>query len=889
MKKFLKWTAIVVGVLIVVLAATPFLFKDKIKEMVIKAINENVEATVGFEDVDISLFKSFPKANVSISKLSIINKAPFEGDTLVYSEKIDLRMSIKELFKSSEEGMKIESFSINDAIVNVIINKDGVGNFDIALKTDEEETTEEDSQDSGFSMKIQKYEIENLTIKYWDQGSDMKMMLDKINHKGTGDFNNSVVDLDTYTTAVALFEMGGTNYLNNVNLTLDAVLSLDLENAKYSFKENMLLINKLPLEFDGYLQMKEEGQEYDLKFNTPTTSFSNFLGLIPSEYSGGLDNIKTTGDFTVKGVVKGALTETTIPTFTIEMASNNASFKYPDLPKGIQNIVIDAKVKNETGLKKDIFVELDKLSFKIDQDVFNASAKLLNVTENMLVDAKMDGVLNLANLSQAYPIKLEQKLSGVLKADVGLNLDMQSVEQEKYENVKAQGTLNLTGFNYSGKELAKPLTITEADLKFNPSHVSLNRFQAKTGNSDLNASGTLDNFYGFLFKNQTLKGNFNLNSNYIALADIMTTAPETSADAQNKEKEVEKKQTTTTSSEDFKIPAFLDCTITAKANTVIYDNLTLKDVSGKLIIKDETVALQNVVSSIFGGKIGLNGQVSTKTAKPTFDVNLNLNSLDIAQSFTELNTLSKIAPIAGVISGKFNSSVKLSGILDAKELTPDLQSLTGDLAGQLLNAKVNAENSKLLSSLDSQVSFIDFNKLNLNNLNTQLTFQDGQVHLKPIDLKYEDVKVQFSGSHGFDQNMKYGVSFDVPAKYLGKEVTGLLANLSGNQASTMVVPVKANITGTFAQPKVQTDMKEVVANLTKQIVEKQKNDLINKGKDALGGVLGNAMGGDSSNVPTTKEEVTQKVEDKKEEIKEEVKDKAKNALNNLLKGNKKDK
>src|SRR5690606_31406151 len=108
MKKFLKWTAIVVGVLIVVLAATPFLFKDKIKEMVIKAINENVEATVGFEDVDISLFKSFPKANVSISKLSIINKAPFEGDTLVYSEKIDLRMSIKELFKSSEEGMKIE-------------------------------------------------------------------------------------------------------------------------------------------------------------------------------------------------------------------------------------------------------------------------------------------------------------------------------------------------------------------------------------------------------------------------------------------------------------------------------------------------------------------------------------------------------------------------------------------------------------------------------------------------------------------------------------------------------------------------------------------------------------------------------------------------------------
>src|SRR5690606_32421906 len=317
-------------------------------------------------------------------------------------------------------------------------NQDGIGNFDITLKDEDESEEEDNSEDSSFVMSLQRYEIDNLRFTYLDQNSKMKMVLDKINHKGSGDFSSTIVDLDTYTTAVALFEMDGTNYLNNVNLTLDAILNLDLENAKYSFKDNMLLINKLPLEFDGYLQMKEEGQEYDLTFNTPTTSFSNFLGLIPSAYSGSLENIKTTGEFSVKGFVKGMLNKETIPMFDIAMASDNATFKFPDLPKAIQNIVIDAKVKNETGLMKDIFVELDKLSFKIDQDVFNASAKLLNVTENMLVDAKMDGVLNLANLSQAYPIQLEQKLSGILKADVGLNLDMQSVEQEKYENVKAQ-------------------------------------------------------------------------------------------------------------------------------------------------------------------------------------------------------------------------------------------------------------------------------------------------------------------------------------------------------------------------------------------------------------------------------------------------------------------
>jgi hypothetical protein len=34
--------------------------------------------------------------------------------------------------------------------------------------------------------------------------------------------------------------------------------------------------------------------------------------------------------------------------------------------------------------------------------------------------------------------------------------------------------------------------------------------------------------------------------------------------------------TETKPTEAMKIPAFLDCTLTAKANTVLYDNLTLK-------------------------------------------------------------------------------------------------------------------------------------------------------------------------------------------------------------------------------------------------------------------------------------------------------------------------
>jgi hypothetical protein len=122
--------------------------------------------------------------------------------------------------------------------------------------------------------------------------------------------------------------MDKVNYMNNVALTLDAVLGIDLNTSKYTFKENKALINQLPLEFDGFIQMVETGQEYDLKFKTPTSSFKNFLGIIPAAYASSLDN-ENNWRFYCNGFCKGLYSDTTVPKFNIEIASNNASFKYP--------------------------------------------------------------------------------------------------------------------------------------------------------------------------------------------------------------------------------------------------------------------------------------------------------------------------------------------------------------------------------------------------------------------------------------------------------------------------------------------------------------------------------------------------------------------------------
>jgi hypothetical protein len=885
LKKVLKWTGIVLLVIIVLLFAAPFLFKDKIKAMVAEAINEQVDAKVAFEDVDLSLFSNFPNANVTVDKLSIINKAPFEGDTLVYMGELNLKMSIKELFKGDGEAMNIESLSTKDGVVNILFNKDGVGNFDIALKEEEEKPASEESK--PFALTMQSYDVDNLRFQYYDERSKIRMVIDSIYHEGVGNFAQSKLDLDTKTTAKLTLDMDKTNYMRNVALDLDAVLGLDLDKSIYTFKKNEAKINQLPLKFDGSIALLEEGQQYDLTFETPTSSFKNFLGLVPEAYSGNLASVQTEGDFTIKGKVNGVYTDTTVPKFNIAIASNNASFKYPDLPKSVQNIIIDTKIINESGVLNDTYVNLDKLSFRIDQDVFDAKANIRNIVENPLVDANLKGTINLSNFAKAYPVKLDVPLSGILKADVTTKFDMKAVENSEYEKIDNRGSMSLSGFNYKADGMAKPMVINTAAIQFNPSRVTLDQFNAKTGATDIAVNGTLDNFYGFLFKDQVLKGNFNMNSNKLVVNDFM--AEETTDTTLTKTQGGETKTTkTTSSSEVVKIPAFLDCTITAKANTVVYDNLNLKDVSGKMIIKDEAVTLQNLKSSIFGGTIGMNGTVSTKNATPTFKMDLALNNVDITQSFTQLDMLKSIAPIANVISGKLTSTIDLSGNLDSKEMTPDLKSISGNLIGQLLSTSVNEKSSKVLNSLADNVKFIDLKKLNLNDLKANLTFDNGKVNLKPISLKYQDIPITLSGQHGFDQTMSYNVSFDVPAKYLGTEVNKLLASTK-TDASKISVPVNAVISGNFQNPKVSTDLTQSVKSLTNQLIQQQKDKYIDKGKEALGNILSGNKNPNNTSGTTTPADTTKAQQPKtKEETKQEVKDKVTGGIKDLLNRKKKE-
>ncbi len=830
MKKFFKIIGIILVLLIIFLAAAPFLFKGTFEKLIKQNIDKNVNADVSWQAFDLSLFKDFPNAALIINDFSVVNRAPFTGDTLASGKELRLNMGITQLLKGGNDAIKIDGLTFDEAFVNIKVDSLGNANYDIGVENKNTVGTNNEASSEGFTFNLQRYELINSRINYLDESTKTFLMLKNVNHTGKGDFSVNQSELETITTALVSFKIDNVEYLSENSVTLDALFQLDIENQKYTFLENEAKINELPLTFNGYVQVNETNNEIDISFKTPSSDFKNFLAVIPKEYVKNLDGVTTTGNFTVEGNLKGIVDDTYIPKMDIKVRSDNASFKYPDLPKAVKNISISADLLNTTGLLKDTYLDIGGLTFKIDDQIFKTSGSIKNLTQNALINLAIQGTLDLANIERVLPIELEQDLSGIFKADVTTSFDMASVENEQYQNIKTNGTASLSNFIYTNAAFNNPIEISNAAITMSPGNIQLNELKAKTGSTDVQGTGTIQNLIPWIMAKQDLKGRFNIKSNTFDLNDFM--AAETTSSGQ-------KASNTNVSLTDdsIKIPDFLDATLDFQANKVIYDDVVLEDAKGTVGIKNETANLSNVTSRIFGGTIALAGNVNTQNKVPTFAMDLDLSKIDIDESFGKLALLKYIAPVAKALDGNLNTTIKLSGELD-ENFTPKLATIAGSALAQILTAEVNPAQAPLLSKLGEKVSFLNLDRLSLKDVTTALSFKDGNIEVQPFTFDVKGVKITAGGTHGLDKSVNYNLSMDVPAKYLGGEVSSLLAKLDPAEANAMTVSLPVGITGTMTNPQINLNTESAVKALTQKLIDKQKQDLKDKGTDILKDIIG---------------------------------------------------
>lgn len=147
MKKGLKITAIALGVLLLLMLILPFAFRGKIESIVKTEGNKMLNAQFDFRSLDISLFRNFPKASITLSNFWLRGVGEFENDTLVQAGEVVAAIDLLSLFGDS--GYDISKIQIENTRLHAIVLADGRPNWDVmkpdstSTDTEEEETTDD--------------------------------------------------------------------------------------------------------------------------------------------------------------------------------------------------------------------------------------------------------------------------------------------------------------------------------------------------------------------------------------------------------------------------------------------------------------------------------------------------------------------------------------------------------------------------------------------------------------------------------------------------------------------------------------------------------------------------------------------------------------------------
>lgn len=895
-KKVLKIVALVLVLLVATAIILPFVFKDKIIAMVKEEANKNLNATLAFDDINISLFAHFPKLSIELENLSIAGKDAFKGDTLVAAKSLGISTGLMGLFG---DQIEIGRVWLSDGQVNLKVLADGKANWDITLP-DSSSGTAEPSESSAFKAKLQGYSLDRVSLVYDDQSMGFYTAMKGLNHSGSGDFTADQTNLDT-ETSIDSWDLSyeGVMYLKNAKVKYDAQFALDLKNSKYSFLENQFQLNDLMLKFSGYVAMPGDDIQMDIQYAALQNEVKNFISLIPGSFTADFADVKSSGKLDFNGFVKGIYNEKSIPGFAFNLNIENGSVQYPGLPRSLSKIQVKTAITCP-GVDADrTIVDVSKFHVDLGQFPIDAGLVLKTPISDPDIAAFVKGRVDLGTLKDVLPLDEGMKLQGVLTADASFAGRMSSIEKEDYAAFKASGNALLERFNYSAPDLAQDVNISEAAMNFNPKSIELSRFSMTSGKSDLQARGILTNYIAYALKDEAIQGKLQVSSRFFDVNPWMTTTEETApAEASGAPQDV---------SGYVRVPNNVDFNLQANFAHMIYDNLDLKDISGALIVKNEQVVMQGVQMKTLGGAIRMSGLYDTKEQSgPSVALDLNLDALGIKESAKTFSTVKQLAPIAentiGTVSvSNFHFSCKAD-----EAFNPIMKTVNG--SGQLSTSPIVIEGFEMVKQIAATLKLDKLKSWKLEPLKAEFSIIDGTVNVKPFKTKIGGIPAEIGGQNGLDQSINYQVNLEIPRSEFGGAANGVLNSMVSRASGAGVnvnlgetIPVAVKVTGTFAQPKVSTDIKskgsdamndlkdQAEAKLREE-ADRRKKELEDKAKAEKDRLQQEAMDKVNSEkarlqqeADKAKKEAERKAKEEADKAKKKAEEEAKKGLQNLLK------
>ena len=832
MKKVFITLGVLILVVITALMVIPTFFKGDILQIIEKQSAKYINAKLKIGDMNLSMFKSFPNLNVALKEVMITGQDEFAGDTVVYIPLFEASVNLKSLIAGDE--LIVNQLLLKNCRIAPTVNSEGKANWDILLSSGSQTsaTTEtppdEPKGKAERGLRLNDIAIENLFITYNDFQHSTYASIADIDLKLNGNFSetNTLIDIFLALQNIS-YRHQNSVWINKTDLKWQAVIGANLKEMTFDIQKNDLALNDLKLDLTGNIGVGEDKYKLDLQLNAPDTKFASLLAMVPKTLQHYIEGLETSGDFKLNVTAKGEYYADHLPALQANLLVNNASVKYPELPEAIRQINIDLNVSNPGGPVDSTQLNLKKLSFDIAGNPFSMYLNISNPNDPVLAGGAV-GVINFSNLKKALPLK-DITLQGIVTTDMTFNGKYQYIEKEQYEKFIAKGNIILKDLLLVNAEFTEGISITKGSVTITPAQLNLKQLQAKVFSSDFTLQGNISNYLPYVFKNETLKGNFSLHSNRINLNEFII--------AQAKAARQTKSDTTARASADsialtdkptaaegaLEIPKNIDVQFTSNISTILFDNLTIRNVKGQISLDNAVATLKNLSMDMLEGKMVMNGQYNTANPKiPTVDFKLNISDFDIHAAYEAFTFLRKSIPVAMNCSGQVSAAMNFSSTLD-KEMSPVMTTANG--GGYLESKGILINDNPAMNQLASVMKNDELSRLSISKLKIDFKLENGNIIVEPFKTSFAGNPVTIYGNQTVDGQLDYTLSMNIDRKFFGKDIDNLLKSIPGSD-NIKNLDIDAKVEGTLSKPVIKPDLSKAIKAVTKAAEKELKGNLL---------------------------------------------------------------
>ena len=805
MKRFLKITATVVAVVLVVAIVTPLLLRGKIGDIVKREANAMLAARLDFEKLDISLLRNFPNASLNLKGLTLVGTDRFEGDTIVAARRITVVVNLMSLV--GDEGFEVRKIILASPALHAHKLADGAVNWDVMKPSEPADTTAaEESAPSSFRLSVRDFRLTDAVIRYEDDSTGMELRTAPLSLRLSGDMSaeSTQLDLDLLAGGVD-FTQGGVPLLHDAELALDAEIDADLAEGRFTFSRNTLRLNAIEMRLDGWVQQVGDALAMDVSAGCSEVRFKDLLSLIPAFYKHEFRSLAASGELSMELWARGQMHGAQLPAFELKTEVHNGNFQYSSLPKAVTDINIAAKVSNAGGELDKTEVEISEFGLKMAGNSLSATGYATNLMSDPTFRATLSGRVDLGAIREVYPLEKGIDLTGRIAASMKLSGRMSDVESGRYERISASGSLVVEQLGLHVQQLPE-VFIRRAAATISPQAMTLGEFGVTVGGSDLSATGQLTGYLGYLMRGEQLAGRLYVKSDLLDLNEIRAAVP-ADAEAESADAEKPAEEAAAAPAQAIVVPKNLNLSLNAELKKVLFEKMVITDIAGEMSVAGGTLSLDRLGLQLFGGKASASGRYSTAAdpAHPTLSLAASIAKASFPRTFEEIEAVRQLAPIFEKASGDYSLSIDMWTTLDAA-MSPDLMSLTAQ--GEISSENVSVEGVEVFDKLADLLKNDKLRRIEARDLKIRFSIKDGRVTTEPFDLKMGDVNVNMSGTTGLDRTIDYTAKVTLPAG-----VGGVLG------------AVNVGIGGTFTSPKITLGVQETVEQVVSNVVSEQIDNL----------------------------------------------------------------